>query len=600
MNSIEHFAIQRRRDGMTVRKTGKRRILTRREFVRDSSRAGATVAGAALFPSLHPDAEARASSLIEGAEVLSVRGAVASEPMEVARAGARMLEMGGNAADAAAAACLVGCMIEPHLVDLGGYVCCGVVLDQKSGQVWSLDADSVAPAAAKERMYEVIPVRKGPAGINELEYACSVKDDANIYGPLAVAVPGTMAGIGLLWERWGALKWYDIVAPAREVLEKGFPYGSAADAIKLKEAPIRSLESSTKHLMPSGKLPEASDLWHRPDMQKTLARISSAGWKDFYEGELGRKIADHLSGTGGIITRNDMAAYQPRVTKAYEITYRAAKAYGAALPNGGLSTLQILNMLEYFTPGSDSLAAYWHLWAEIQKLAWRDRFRYLGDPGFSKVPIERLLSKDYAAGRTETIRQFPKHVDSLVPSVPNGPSKGTLHVSAADTKGNLVAVTISHGGFFGSCVTVPQTGITLGHGMCRFDPHPGTVNSVGPRKRPLNNVAPMIVRTQDRDVALGLRGGRRIVNVSAQLAHRIVDYGATGSEATGAPRIHVQAREPAEIADSVPAKLREELAAMGHQLKPVTDLVLGAHCAEFLKKQNKVRAGGNVAAAGVR
>src|SRR5688572_26369757 len=253
MKSIQQLATKRRRNGMTISKGGKRGVLTRREFVRDSSRAGATVAGAALFSSLHPADEARSSSLIEGAEVLSSRGAVASEPAEVARAGARMLEIGGNAADAVAAACLVGCMVETHLCDLGGYVCCGVVLDQKSGQVWSLDANSVAPAAATERMFEVIPVRKGPAGINEREYACSVKDDANVYGPLAVGVPGTMAGIGLLWERWGALKWPDIVAPARELLEKGFPYGSTADAIKLKEVPIRSFEPTAKHLMPSGK-----------------------------------------------------------------------------------------------------------------------------------------------------------------------------------------------------------------------------------------------------------------------------------------------------------------------------------------------------------
>src|SRR5688500_42345 len=137
--------IKRRRNSMTMRKTGQRRVLTRREFVRDSSRAGATVAGAALIPSFHPGEQTQASSLIEGREVLSSRGAVASDPAEVARAGARMLEMGGNAADAAAAACLVGCMIVTHLSDLGGYVCCGVVLDQKSGRVWSLDANSVAP-----------------------------------------------------------------------------------------------------------------------------------------------------------------------------------------------------------------------------------------------------------------------------------------------------------------------------------------------------------------------------------------------------------------------------------------------------------------------
>lgn len=570
--------------------------MTRREFVHNSSRAGVTIAAAAFLRGLSQAAGFSTTRTIEGKDVISVKGAIATEAQAVEKLGATILARGGNAIDAAAAACLAGCMVHPHLSDLGGYVCCAVVLEAKSDRVWSLDANAIAPAAAHERMFTVMPVGNGPAGINENEYSCRVQDNANVHGPLAVATPGAMAGIGRLWERWGSLKWPEIVAPSLELLEAGIPYGSTADAIRLQQTAIRKFETTARHLMPDGNVPKPAQTWHRQETQKVLRRIASSGWRDFYEGEIGRRIADYITSIGGILTRNDMASFEPRVTEPYAITYRDAKVYGAVLPNGGLSSLQILNMLECFEPVQDNTVIYWHRLAEILKLVWRDRLLYLGDPAFSKVPIRRLLSEDYAAGRVETIRQFPDFVDKLVPSLPNASAPGTLHVSTADVHGNLVAVTISHGSLFGSCLTVPELGIILGHGMCRFDPHPGLVNSVGPRKRPLNNVCPTILRMPDRDVALGLRGGRRIVNVSAQLAHRMIDFKAASTEAAVAPRIHVQAKEPGEIASSLEKSILAGLAAMGHILRPVTNLVSGAHCAEFLKKERKVRAGGNPSA----
>src|SRR5262249_36765425 len=136
-------------------------------------------------------------------------------------------------------------------------------------------------------------------------------------------------------------------------------------------------------------------------------------------------------------------------------------------------------------------------------------------------------------------------------------------------------------------------------GMCRFDPHPGLPNSVGPGKRPLNNVAPLIVRLPDRDVVLGLRGGRRIVSVSAQLAVRVTDFAAGPAAAPRAPRIHVQAKEPTEVSGSLSAPLRERLAGMGHDVKMVSDLVIGASAAEFMTRERRVRAGGNGVAAGL-
>ncbi|PYV10059.1 MAG: hypothetical protein DMG07_21860 [Acidobacteria bacterium] len=567
------------------------RSLTRREFLRES-----TVLTGALLTA--PGA-ALGGPLVEGKEIVAERGVVAAEPPEAARIGARILEVGGNAMDAAAATSIACCMLRPASTGIGGYVCAAVVLDGKSNRVWSLDSNSVAPAAAREGMFDVLPPNPAGGGINEPEYNCSVRDDANVFGPLAVGVPGVMAGIGLLWERWGNLRWQQIVAPSLELLERGFPYGPTATQVRRMEVWIRKYEPTARHLMPKGKVPAAEDIWRRPDMDGTLGRLASAGWRDFYDGEIGRKIADYVGATGGALTREDMARFKPRLTEPYLISYREARVYGPILPNGCASSLQILNMLGCFEPVAEQSVAHWHRLAEVLKLAWQDRLRYVGDPDFGPVPVERLLSRDYAAGRVEAIRELPQRVDrSLSPARGNSPRE-TLHISTADRSGNLVSATISHGAAFGSCLTVPGTGIILGHGMCRLDPRPGRPNSVAPGKRPLNNTAPVIVRSRDRDVAVGLPGGRKIVSVSAQTCQRLVDLGAGPRDLAVTPRMHTEGAEPLSVTKVLSPEIVAGLVAMGHEVNRVDSLAGGIGCAELRKREGKLRAGGNVWAAGI-
>jgi gamma-glutamyltranspeptidase/glutathione hydrolase len=539
--------------------------------------------------------------MIEGREVVSELGAVAA-PAEAARIGARVLASGGNAMDAIAATAMACCMIRPDMTGVGGYGFCAVVLEGGTGRVSCIDANSRAPAAAHAEMFDLLPVSSEPQtghSINRDEYNCRVTDDANIYGPLAVGVPGMVAGMGILWERWGRLKWPDIIEPSLALLEAGLPYGPVVGSIRHLETVIRRFPATAEHLMPGGRVPAEDDTWQRPDMDKTLARLAQQGWRDFYQGELGRVVADYLQSAGGVLTRDDMARYEPQVTQPLTTTYRGATVHGVVLANGGLTSLQALNMLECFAPAKADSVEYWHVLAEVLKQAWRDRLTYLGDPDFAPVPVERLLSKDYAAGRVEAIKQHPSHVDQCAPDLlADGPG-GTVHVSGADAEGNLVAATITQGGAFGSCVTVPGTGIILGHGMCRLDPRPGRANSIAPRKRPLNNMAPMVVRLPDRDIAVGMPGGRRIISVAAQLVQRIVDRGATGNEAATAPRMHVEFREPLQVTKSIGEEVVEGLRRMGHEVEAVRAVGGAAHCAEWLKEEKAARAGGNEWAAGV-
>ena len=232
--------------------------------------------------------------MTEGHEVRSSVGAVAAGPPAAARAGASVLETGGNAMDAAAAASLACCMLQPAATGIGGYVLAAVVLEGATEKVWSLDSNSPAPATAREDMYRVLPRDVSASGINEAEYSCSVLNNENLYGPLSVAVPGMMAGMGMLSERWGRLPWEQIVAPSQALLEDGFPYDVTAGNIRSMESVIRQFEPTMWHLMPDGYLPEPDAIWHRPDMAKTLARLASSGWRDFYTGDVGRKIVDYL------------------------------------------------------------------------------------------------------------------------------------------------------------------------------------------------------------------------------------------------------------------------------------------------------------------
>ena len=567
-------------------------MATHEKFDRRALLRGAGVAACgALAGGAHASGK-----IAEGPEVMVASGGVASEPQDAVRAGARMLELGGNAMDAAAAVALSCGLLQPDLCGVGGYVMAGVVMEGKLGRVWSLDANSVAPAAANAHMYEVSPLTGPRVGLNAIEYNCVVRDNANVHGPLAVGVPGQLGGAGMLWERWGRLKWAQVVEPSQQLLAAGIPYRNTARSLGSMEAVVRKFEPTVHLFMPGGKLPTPDDVWHSRDLEKTYARLAGAGWRDFYAGELGRTIGAYIQRAGGILTAADMAAFTPRVTEPYSTAYRKAKVHSSILANGGITCLQALNMLECMDASPDTDVAYWHRMAEVLKLAWRDRLRYAGDPDFARVPVERLLSKEYAAGRVETLRTYPDFVDKI--PGPSAADTGTTHISTGDHEGNLVAITVSHGGLFGSCVTVPGTGVVLGHGMCRFDPHPGLPNSVAGRKRPLNNVCPTIVVMPGRRVALGLRGGRRIVSVATQLVARVVDHGATARAAAVAPRIHTDGHEPIEITQSAESRIAEGMRALGHTMKPLATVGGWAHLVELLAN-GKVRAGGGVWSAGV-
>lgn len=504
----------------------------------------------------------------EGQQVEGRGGVVVGESELVARAGERAFAQGGNAFDATAAACLACSMVHPDKCGIGGYLLTGVAIDGATGQAWSIDANSPAPAAAHAQMFRTRPLQSGDTGgLNGSEYDCVVDGDANVYGPLAVAVPGQLGGIGVLHERWGRLPWAQVVQPSLDLLAEGIPFGPAlANSVRGLAERIATFPETAQHLMPDGVVPAPDSVWHRPGMEQTLERLAQAGWRDFYDGELGRAIADAVSDAGGVLTRQDMAAFEPRVTEPLRGHYRGAEILGAILPNGPLSVLQALNVLDRLPASDPAETMWWHRMTEVLKQVWRDRLTYLADPAFAEVPVDRLLNREYAAELAEPLLANPEAVD-VTPFAAGGGVPETSHVSAADAEGNVVSATITQGAGFGSLFTVPGYGLILGHGMCRMDPRPGRPNSVAGGKRPLNNVMTLVIRDGERDIALGMPGGRRIISVAPQLVSRLLDHGASHAEAALAPRMHVLGAEPMELQASAPAQIAEGLERLGHTLQ---------------------------------
>lgn len=524
-----------------------------------------------------------------GREVSSEIGCVAAEPPAASEIGARILADGGNAFDAAAGAALACCMARPEMTGIAGYLLAGVVLDASTDVVWSLDANSVSPRSAHETMFDVLAPRTTPIGINEDEYLCSVADDANLYGASSVGVPGVMAGIGTLWERWGSLAWADIVGPSIELVQGGIAVAELTARMSTEMAPVLARFPETVDiLMPGGVALGEGEVWHRPDMADTLTRLADHGWRDMYEGELCGRIIDAIQAGGGLLTNDDMRTFTPRISAPYRTTYRDAEIFGPVLPNGCVTTLQILNMLEALDVHGDDELAYWHRLAEVLKIAWRDRLLTLGDPDHVEVDVEQILDKADALARTAALREQLAAIDRT-PLDPTESTHGTLHVSAADARGNVVALTLTHGAAFGSCMTVPGTGVILGHGMSRLDPRPGHKNSVAGAKRPLNNVAPTITRLADRDVASGLPGGRRIVSVAAQLVQRLVDFTAGPLAAVDSPRLHVT-HWGVDVTDTLDPSIVEGLRGLGHEVSVCPDVGGGAQVTEFDRSDSTTRA----------
>ncbi|MHC4404693.1 MAG: gamma-glutamyltransferase family protein, partial [Planctomycetota bacterium] len=411
------------------------------------------------------------------------------------KAGRQVLSDGGNAIDAVAAAALVAGVTNLPNCGIGGY---GghMTLALADGKVASIDFNSTAPAAAT----------------SELFAGSSTAGGYGQRGWLSAGVPGTMAGIQTALDRYGTRPLAELIQPAIRYARDGFPLPQgAAQAIRRFEKQFRGDPGSAKLLLPGGQPPEAGSTFRNLDLGQLLETLQEAGSVEpFYRGDAGRHIAAAFQKHGGLVTPDDMAQYRAREVRPLHLSWHGHDVFTAPLTAGGATVLEILKLLDAldWLQMPDGPAKT-HARLEAQRIAWHDRLTQFGDPDFVDVPLERFLSDGYAAEQAERVRRAAREKRRVDVGAPARNHDGTCHLSAADHAGNLVAMTLTHGGGFGAQVTVDGLGLILGHGVSRFDPTPGHPNSPGPRKRPLHNMCPTVVLAHGRPVmALGGRGGR--------------------------------------------------------------------------------------------
>jgi gamma-glutamyltranspeptidase/glutathione hydrolase len=298
--------------------------------------------------------------------------------------------------------------------------------------------------------------------------------------------------------------------------------------------------------------------------------LGDEGPQSFYRGDIPQTIVRQVRENDGILVEEDFQRYVASIVEPLASEYRDYRLLTPPPPSGGLTTLQILKVLERFELSQVEQwgAEYFHLLAEATKQCWHDRLSYFGDPDFAAIPIEQLLSEPMAKEKAAQIDRSSASRDSISSSDSRPSSSHTANIVAADTEGNVVSVTATQGYLYGSQVAIEGLGLVMGHGMSRFDLRAGSPNSPAKGKRMFHNMAPMVVLDGDKKpyAAIGLPGGPKIVTVTAQLAVSLMDFKSTPAAAVSAPRVHIEAEEPIACSATVPDAVVEQLRSFGHEV----------------------------------
>jgi gamma-glutamyltranspeptidase/glutathione hydrolase len=453
------------------------------------------------------------------------------------RVGLEILARGGNAVDAAVAIGFALEVVHPAAGNIGGGGF--MVMRFASGDVAAIDYRETAPGRATPDMY--------------LDSAGNVME-TSVTGALSAGVPGSVAGMAEAQRRYGKLPFAEVVAPAARLARDGFVLdGDRAGGIAAAAERLARFPASAAQFLPGGAAPDSGTTLVQADLARTLQAIADSGPRVFYQGYVADLIVAEMEKDGGLISKEDLAAYQPEWREPITFQYRGYTIY--SMPpssSGGVTLAEILNMLE----GYDSLPAFdtpgqVHLMAEVMRRAFADRNHYLGDPAFVTMPIAELVSQAYADRRRADIA-----LDSATPSagVEPGIAEGdhTTHYSVIDAEGNAVSVTTTLNSGFGSAVTVAGAGFLLNNEMDDFTAAPGKPNQYGliqgeanairPEKRMLSAMTPTIVLDSAGQPMLvtGARGGPRIITAVFQVISNVLDYGMDIGAAVDAPRIHMQ------------------------------------------------------------
>jgi len=468
-------------------------------------------------------------------EVVASRGIVATNNPLGSAAGVEIMARGGNAFDAAVASLFALTVAEPMMVSMfgAGFF---VLRDGDTGKVETIDNYAVAPGAATEDMYTIVKERQPGQLLFQTE------GRKNAVGHLAVGVPGNLKAWEHVADKYGRLTMEELISPAIRYAREGYRATEyMAYNLENTESDLERFPASREIYLPQGKPLIAGSKVVMRDYAETLEKVAKQGSGYLYHGDLGRTVVEEMEANGGLLTMDDLEGYRLIPREPVTGTYRDEYEVYAMPPgsSGGTHIIQMLNMLERFDVGPMGFgsADHLHTAAEVLKIAFADRQRYMGDPSRVRNPVTGLTSKAYAEERVREIGENVKVFNSGSPNDYEGEGSCTTHVTTMDSDGNMVAATQTLNGAFGSKVMVPGTGMLLNNCMALFDPRPGRANSVDGGKRMLSSMSPtLVMKGSEPFLALGGTGGTRIFPEVCQALVNIIDFKMTLQQALEAPR----------------------------------------------------------------
>lgn len=514
---------------------------------------------------------------------LAPRGMTAASHPLGADVGASILKRGGNAVDAAVATAFAMTVVEPFMSSIAGGGTMLVHLSRR-GETIALDFNVQAPATCHESIYTLA---EGVA--TDLFPWRKVVDDANVFGHRSVAVPGSVAGLCLALERYGTMALRDVLAPAIGLARDGFAadwYHALTMAVHAQE--LAAFPATARMYLREGHYIHRpptigeGDRVVSPDLARSLDLIAREGSGAFYKGAIAQALHEEMQSHGGFLTPKDLADYSVRVQPALLGKYRGLELAFSPGATGGITSLEMLNILSAF-PSSEtgfSTPTGLHIRAEASRHAFQDRLRCLGDPARVEAPWDALASQGYGMEVAKGIQARGARSKRLTPDPwrfdkkndrPDRPASGrghsgdcTTHIGVVDRQRNMVSLTHTAVSIFGSRVVVPGTGILLSNGMLWFDPEPGRPNSVGPGKRALVNMVPVLAfRRGEPYLTLGAPGGRKIISAIPQVLSNLADLKLTPQAAIEAPRLHTEG-DDLWVDDRVGERTLTALRKMGH------------------------------------
>jgi gamma-glutamyltranspeptidase/glutathione hydrolase len=518
---------------------------------------------AALVVPVAPRAASRAP-------VRAAKGMVGSTDEHASRVGVDILKKGGNAVDAAVAVGFALAVTHPAAGNIGGG---GLMLIRfADGRATAIDYREMAPARAHRDMF--LDEKGNPVA------------ERSLIGPLAAGVPGSVAGLAYAQKKYGKLKLAEILAPAIALAENGFDISHAlASSLADDRKLLERFPETANIFVKNGRPYEPGDRLIQKDLAATLKAIAAEGPDAFYRGRIADLIAAEMTRSGGLITKEDLAAYKPVEREALRGTYRGYGIVGMPpISSGGIALIQFLNILEGYPIGElgHNSSKTMHLVAEAARRVYADRSEWLGDPAFFKVPVAGLISKRYAERLRAGIGQdHATPSASIKPGTPAAfESDQTTHYSVVDADGTAVATTTTLNGYYGSGQVVAGAGFLLNNEMDDFSAKPGSpnmfgliggkANEIAPYKRMLSSMTPTIVTKDERAfLVAGSPGGSRIITTVLQVIMNVIDHQMDVQEAVDAARFHHQWL-PDEIRierRGFPTDVIRALEAMGHNVK---------------------------------